>query len=85
MHRMWYISLYLQKVELIPGYGICIIKQQLDEANADSHSSPTRLIQNLLAVYFSRDILAKSSAYGNCQNLLLDRDILAACIRKLVR
>ena len=60
-------------------------QRQLDEAIDSSCNSSTRLIRNPLAVFFSNDVLAGSSAYGGSENPALDKDILAACLRKLKR
>ena len=64
------------------GYGIELSQRQLDESIAGSANSPTKLIRNLLSVFFKRETLAASSAYGGRTNPALDRDIIAACIRK---
>lgn len=73
-----------QVVELVPGYGVQLSQRQLDEALDGSNQSPTRLIRNLLSVFFSKDILASSSAYGGRKNAALDRDILGACLSKYI-
>lgn len=69
-------------VELVDGYGVTLTKRQLDEALDSSRNMPTRLIRNLLAVFFPKDILAQSSAYGSRNNQALDPDILAACLSR---
>ncbi len=67
-----------QIVELVPGYGVTLRKRQLDEAE---DGSPTKLIRNLVSVFFPRDVLARSSAYGGGRiNNKLDPDILSACL-----
>ena len=68
-------------VELVPGYGVMATKRQLDEAEGESNSSPTRLIRNLMSVFFSREELA---CYGSRVNVALDRDIVLACISELI-
>ena len=39
-------------------------KMQLDEVEGESNNSPTRLIRNLISVFFPWAQLARSSAYG---------------------
>ena len=73
-----------QKVELIPGYGVLLTPRQLDDGEAKSNGTPTRLIRNLISIFFSRDILARSSCYGSRNNNALDPDILSACISKCI-
>lgn len=71
-------------VELVEGYGIVLTKKQLEAADSCG-SSPTRLIRNLMATFFSPEVLAQSTACGSRGGrLALDRDILDACIRKLI-
>ncbi len=72
------------KIELVPGYGVVITRRQLDEAEGESNGSPTRLVRNLMSVYFTREELANSSCYGSRINSALDRDILSACISELI-
>lgn len=67
-------------VELVPGYGVRLSQRQLDEAVDSSNHSPTRLIRNLISVFFTKEVLAASSAYGGRHNGALDQDILAACL-----
>ena len=64
--------------------GVMATKRQLDEAEGESNSSPTRLIRNLMSVFFSREELACSSCYGSRVNVALDRDIVLACISELI-
>ena len=71
-----------QLVELVPGYGVQLSQRQLDEALDSSNHSPTRLVRNLLSVFFTKDVLASSSAYGGRKNVALDGDTLAACLSK---
>ena len=68
------------KVELVPGYGVVITQRQLDEAIGESNDSPTRLIWNLMWVFFTREELARFSCYGSPFNAALDKDIILACI-----
>ena len=71
-------------VELVPGYGVQlkISQRQLNVAIDNSSSSATKLIRNLMSVFFSRETLASSSALGGRQNLASDQNIVGACIRK---
>ena len=57
-----------------------ITAAQLDESLDISGNSPTKLIRNLLMVYFSPQVLANSSAFGNRKFPALDKGILAACL-----
>ena len=72
-------------MELVTGYGVMVTQRQLDEAEGESNGSPTRLIRNLISVFFSREELARSSCYGSRQNPALDKDILLACISELIK
>ncbi len=55
---------------------------QLDEVESSSNGLPTRLIRNLLSVFFSREELANSSCYGTGMYNALDKDIILACLSK---
>ena len=59
-----------------------LTQRQLDDVEGESNQSPTRLIRNLMSVFFTHEVLAKSSCYGSRLNSPLDRDILGACISK---
>ena len=60
-------------------------QQQLDSAVLRARKSATHLMRNLLATFFTPEILAESSALGTgAHKGLLDRNILNACIRKLI-
>ena len=59
-----------------------ISQRQLDEAEGESNRSPTRLIRNLISVFFSREQLAHSSCYGSRHNAALDKDSMLVCISK---
>ena len=67
-------------MELVAGYGVYLTQRQLDEAI--NCSSTTKLIRNLMRVFFSREVLA-SSVLGKCSNPALDKHIVSACIHKL--
>lgn len=69
-------------VELVPGYGVVLSQRQLDEAIDSSAGSPTRLIRNLMSSFFTKEVLAASSALGGRTNKALDKDIVSACLSK---
>ena len=54
----------------------------MDEAVDMSGSSPTKLIRNILMVFFSPQTLANSSAFGTRKFQALDKPILRACLSK---
>lgn len=66
----------------MPGYGAKLTQRQLDEAIDSSGNIATRLMRNLLSIFFSKDVLARSSAYGGRLNVALDKNILGACLSK---
>ena len=69
------------KIELVDGYGVYITRRALDDAVDSCRSSATRLIRNLISIFFSNHVLSKSNACGKGRNnyTALDQDILAAC------
>ena len=69
-------------VELVEGYGIYLTRRQLDAAVDGAKNSPTRLVRNLMSVFFTPEILATSSAFGTRVHRALDKDIVETCIRK---
>ena len=70
------------KIELVEGYGISVTKRALDDAVDSSRNSGTRLIRNLMCLFFSEEELSKSNACGGGQkHTALDPDILAAYYR----
>ena len=71
-------------VELVPGYGVVLSQRQVDEALDNSNNSPTRLIRHLVSAFFTKEVLATSSALGGRRNSALDKDIVAACLRELI-
>jgi len=73
---------YAGKVELVPGYNVYIAPRQLHEAVASSEGRPTRLIRELLLVFFNNHILAQSSALGSRCHPAIDPNIRDACISK---
>ena len=70
----------VQELELVAGNGVYLTRRQLDECVDGAGSSSTRLMRNLLNVFFTPDQLAKSSAMGTRVHKGLDQDILSACI-----
>ena len=44
--------------------------------------APTKLIRNLVSVFFTPSVMASSSCGGTRQFSALNKDIVAACIRK---
>ena len=70
-------------MELVEGYGVFCSQRQLDAAIDGAGASPTKLMRNLLSIFFAPHILAVSSARGTKNNSALDQDILDSCIRKL--
>lgn len=78
-----YLSLLQpQQVELVEGYGVYLSKRQLEEAVDQSCNSATRLIRNLLMVFFSPSVLASSSCLGTRKYPALNKDITGACFRE---
>ena len=68
-----------EKIELVPGYGVLLTKGQLDMALACG-PTPTKLIRNLMSVFFTKEVLASSTACGAKGRTGLDSDIVSACI-----
>lgn len=69
-------------VQLVEGYGVYIVKRQLDEAIARSCDIPTRLLRNLLMVFFTPTVLGQSSCFGTRKFSALNADIIGAIFRK---
>ena len=63
------------------GYGVYLTQRQLDEAVDNSGNSPTKLVRNLMNVFFKPKVLAASSAFGLRKHPSLDK-IISACICK---
>ena len=51
-------------VELVEGYVIYLTQRQLDAAIDAAKNNPTRLVRNLMGVFFTHEVLATSSAFG---------------------
>ncbi len=61
-----------------------LTKKQLEAADSCGNS-PTKLMRNLMATFVSPEVLAQSTACGSRGGkLVLDKDVLDACIRKLL-
>ena len=69
---------------MVEGYGVYLTKRQLESVKDLSQDSPTRMIRNLLMVFFKPSILAVSSCFGSGENPALNRDILEACFSELI-
>jgi len=50
-----------QTVDLVNGYEVLLTRRQLDKPVDSTSGIPTRLMRNLLAIFFSPDVLGKSS------------------------
>ena len=72
-------------VELVEGYGIFTAKRCIDDAVDNCRNSPTRLIRNLIGIFFSDNVLCESntSGKGKRQHKPLDQDILRAYYSQL--
>ena len=71
-------------MELVNGYGIYVAKKALEDAVDSSRKNPTRLVRNLVSIFFTEEELSKSNACGRGnKHIPLDPDILGACYRKL--
>ena len=66
----------------MPGDEIHLTQKQLDAAHSNG-TTPSRLIRNLMGVFFDPATLAVSSACGTRNNKALDKDIVETCICKL--
>ena len=73
-------------IEIVAGYGITCTQRQIDEVEASSNNSPTKMVRLLLNVFFTEEELATSSCYGSgaTKKHRLDEDIVAACISKKI-
>ena len=61
-----------------------LTQRQLDAAVNSANGSPTRLIRNLVSIFFEPDVLVVSSAMGTQKHPALDSEIVEACIRKSI-
>lgn len=65
-------------------YGVHLTKRQLEGAVDQSCFSPTRLIKNLLNVFFTPAVLASSSCFVTRKFPALNQDIVGACFSELI-
>ena len=73
----------MKQVELVEGYGVYLTQKQYDEAIDQSGGSPTRMIRNLITVFFKPTTLAQSSCLGKRgRHPALNQDIVGACLSK---
>lgn len=73
-----------KQIELVNDYGVYCTQMQLDEAVA-SAKTPTKLVRNLISIFYTPEQLAVCTAYGKRgQHQALDQRILSSCIRKLL-
>jgi len=68
----------------VEGYGVYLTQRQLDQALDQSGNVHTKLVRNLMNVFFQPDVLASSSVYGTRKHPALDRDIVSACIHEYI-
>lgn len=59
-----------------------ITQRQLDEAEAQSCGVATRLLRNLLMVFFTPNVMGASSCLGTRNFVALNQDIIGACFSK---
>ena len=57
-----------------------LAKIQLDDALDNAGNSPTKLMRNLMMLFFTPELLDRSSAYGTGKHTQLQSDIVAASI-----
>ena len=77
---MFHLQTNPSLIEVVKGYGVKCTQRQLDEVEANSSGSPTKMIRLLMDTFTEE--LGLSSCYGNINNERLDGDIIAACISK---
>ena len=72
-------------IELVEGYGVFITRRALDDAVDSCRQTATRLMRNLVGVFFWDDILSRSNACGGGKkdHIALDQDVLGACYSEL--
>jgi hypothetical protein len=67
-----------EKVRLVPGYDVFISTSDLNACN-DDRGSATRLLRNLMDVFFDKSTLAKSSINGTGRiTNTLDKHVISA-------
>ncbi len=71
-----------EKVRLVPGYDVFISTNDLNACN-DDRGSATRLLRNLMDVFFDKSTLAKSSINGTGRiTNTLDKHVISALFGK---
>ena len=72
-----------EKVRLVPGYDVFISTSDLNACN-DDRGSATRLLRNLMDVFFDKSTLAKSSINGTGRiTNTLDKHVISALFGSL--
>ena len=79
---MFHLQTNPSLIEVVKGYGVKCTQRQLDEVEANSSGSPTKLIRLFMDTFFTEEELGLSSCYGNMNNERLDGNITAACMHK---
>ena len=79
---MFHLQTNPSLIEVVKGYGVKCTQRQLDEVEANSIGSPTKMIRLFMDTFFTEEELGQSSCYGNRNNERLDGDIIAPCISK---
>ena len=79
---MFHLQTNPSLIELVKGYRVRCTQRQLNEVEANSSGSATKVIRNFMETFFAEEELGRSSCYGNRSNESLDRDVTAACISK---
>ena len=73
----------MKQLELVEGYGVYLTQKQYDEVIDQSGNSPTRMIRNLMTVFFKPTTLAQSSCLGKRgKHPPLNQDVVSACLSK---
>ena len=57
-------------------------QHQIDEVEVSCSGFSTKMIRKFMSMFFTEDVLVKSSCYGSQGNDQLDGDIVAACMSK---
>ena len=66
-------------IELVEGYGVYLTQRQLDEAVFQGCNSPTRILRNMLMVFFIPSVMGGASCLGTRKFPALNPDIIGAC------
>ena len=65
---------------MVEGYGVYLTLRQLDKCNAQRGGSGTKVLRNLLMVFFTPAVLGASSCFGGRKYPSLNQDIVGACL-----